>query len=77
MKEVNIHEAKTHLSRILAWVATGEEVIVAKAGKPIARIVPVSKPRKKRIPGQDKGLVTIARDFDAPLPEKILAGFEA
>jgi prevent-host-death family protein len=73
--EVNIHEAKTHLSRLLARVAAGEEVIISKAGKPLARLVPYGKPARNRVAGQDKGLVKIAADFDAPLPDEILDAF--
>ena len=72
---VNVHEAKTHLSRLLARVAKGEEVILAKAGKPVARLLPIAVPGK-RVLGQDEGKVFIAEDFDAPLPEDILADFE-
>lgn len=76
MIEVNIHEAKTHLSRLLARVAAGEEVVIAKAGKPLARLVPyraLSEPRK---PGLAAGLVGIAEDFDASLPEEALRDWE-
>ena len=76
MKVVNIHEAKTHLSRLLADVAAGEEIVIARAGKPIARIVPVAGKRPERVLGIDKGRVVIGDDFDAPLPDEILAGFE-
>jgi prevent-host-death family protein len=72
---VNIHEAKTHLSRLLARVAAGDEVVIAKAGKPIARLVPVA-PSGRRSLGADRGRGFIADDFDAPLPEEILAEFE-
>ena len=74
--EVKIHQAKTHLSRLLVRVAAGEEVIIAKAGKPIARLVPFQRPSRDRIPGQDKGRLQIAEDFDVPLPEEILQAFE-
>lgn len=74
-KTVNIHEAKTHLSRLLDRVAGGEEVIIAKAGKPVARLTAVAPPGKRTL-GQDKGRVFIAEDFDAPLPAEILADFE-
>jgi prevent-host-death family protein len=67
MIEVNIHEAKTHLSRLLAKVEEGEEVIIARSGEPVAKIVPIERTGKKRILGQDAGAVTIADDFDAPL----------
>lgn len=76
MTEVNIHEAKTHLSRLLARVAAGEEVIISKAGQPIARLVPIGAPKKRRTPGQDEGLIWIADDFDAPLPEGVQSLFE-
>jgi prevent-host-death family protein len=74
--EVKIHQAKTHLSRLLVRVAAGEEVIIAKAGRPIARLVPFSRPSRDRIPGQDRSRLQIAEDFDAPLPEEILRAFE-
>lgn len=74
--QVNIHEAKTHLSKLLTQVKAGEEVIIAKAGKPIARIVPVVERPTQRLPGSAKGEVTITPDFDAPLPEAILEDFE-
>jgi prevent-host-death family protein len=67
MIEVNIHEAKTHLSRLLAKVAEGEEVIIARSGEPVAKIIPIERTGTKRILGQDAGLVEIADDFDAPL----------
>lgn len=74
--QVNIHEAKTHLSRLLARVREGEEITIAKAGKPIARLVPVGERPVQRLPGSARGKVTIAPDFDAPLPESALAEFE-
>ena len=76
MKTVNIHEAKTHLSRLLTQVAAGEEILIAKAGKVIARLVPVSGQQPERALGIDKGRVVISDDFDAPLPDDLLAGFE-
>lgn len=72
---VNIHEAKTHLSRLLKRVEAGDEVVIAKAGKPIARLSPVTTSGKRML-GLDKGRVFIADDFDAPLPEEILRDFE-
>jgi prevent-host-death family protein len=65
---VNIHEAKTHLSRLLERVQAGEEITIAKAGKPIARLAPLEGP-VRRIPGVDRGKVIIHPDFDDPLPE--------
>lgn len=73
---INIHEAKTHLSKFLARVEEGEEVIIAKAGKPIARLVPIEKQISRRLPGSAKGKVFITHDFDAPLPEDVLGEFE-
>jgi prevent-host-death family protein len=75
-KIVNIHEAKTHLSKIVDEVAAGNEVIIAKAGKPLARLGPISAlPRKKRL-GLLKGKVKVPDDFNAPLPPNVLADFE-
>src|SRR5688572_9110932 len=71
--EFNIHEAKTHFSKILARVQAGEEVVIAKAGAPIARIVPI---RTRRRPGTGKGSFWLADDFDAPLPGDMLDRFE-
>lgn len=66
----NIHEAKTHFSKLLERVRNGEEVVIAKAGKPVARILPFAAgDSSPRIPGIDKGKVTIKSDFDAALPE--------
>jgi prevent-host-death family protein len=69
----NVHEAKTHFSRLLDRVVQGEEVIIAKSGRPVAKLVRVvAEPRK---PGRLKGRIRIGPDFDEPLPEEILAGF--
>jgi prevent-host-death family protein len=65
----NIHEAKTHFSKLIERVLSGEEVIIAKAGKPVARILPVTSEVSLRQPGNDKGNVTIMSDFDDPLEE--------
>ena len=67
--EVNIHEAKTHLSRLLERVAMGEEVIIAKAGTPVAKLVALKKVPKKRIFGSAKGDFTVPDDFNDPDPE--------
>lgn len=73
MEVVNIHQAKTHLSRLLERVAAGEQILIAKSGKPIAKLVPATgAPRQ---PGRLKGRIRIADDFDAPLPEDIAAAF--
>jgi prevent-host-death family protein len=66
---VNIHEAKTHLSKLLRRVMSGESIIIAKAGKPIAVLSPIAETPTRRVPGNDAGNVVIAPDFDAPLPE--------
>ena len=73
--QVNIYEAKSKLSKLINQVIAGEEVIVAKSGKPVVRIVPFEKPAQNRKPGSAKGKITISDDFDAPLPEDILRGF--
>lgn len=74
MQTVNIHEAKTHLSRLVERVAAGEEMIIAKAGKPMARLVPLEKPmQKKREPGALKGKIWMAENFDAPMSAEELA----
>lgn len=77
MVEVNVHEAKTQLSKLLVRVAQGEEVIIVRAGKPVARLVPVDRPRGRRVLGGDKGKVYIGDDFDALLPGDILESFES
>jgi len=69
--EVNIHEAKTHLSRLLERVAIGEEVIIAKAGKPVAKLVPINEPPKRRFLGSAKGDFVVPDDFNDPLPKEI------
>ncbi|MBV9748675.1 MAG: type II toxin-antitoxin system Phd/YefM family antitoxin [Acetobacteraceae bacterium] len=76
MTVVNLHAAKTHLSRLVDQAAAGEEVIIAKAGKPVAKLVPVDRPREKRVLGQFAGQLRVSDDFDAPLPEEILREFE-
>ena len=75
-KIVNVHEAKTHLSRLLRRVAAGEEIVIAKAGTPVARLVPAGEPRRERVLGTEKGRIRVAEDFDAPLPPEVLAAFE-
>jgi prevent-host-death family protein len=75
MRMVNIHSAKTHLSRLVAEVAAGEEIVIAKAGKPVARLVPFEPRREPRQPGLLKGQIWISEDFEDPLPEEIIAAF--
>lgn len=76
VKTVNVHEAKTHLSRLLEQVRQGEEVVIAKAGKPVARLVPVVEKPKRRRPGSARGQIKIAEDFDGPLPQDMQRFFE-
>jgi prevent-host-death family protein len=71
---VNIHEAKTHLSRLIEQVAAGEDVVIAWAGKPVARLVPYAEDSSPRQPGGWKGRVWIADDFDE-LPADVAAAF--
>lgn len=75
-KRVNLHEAKTHLSELVERAAGGEEIVIAKAGVPRARLVPLARPSKARRPGAWRGRVVIAPDLEAPLPEELLAAFE-
>lgn len=75
MRIVNIHEAKTHFSKLVDAVIRGGEILIAMAGKPVAKLGPISKKPKRR-PGVLKGKIKIAKDFDAPLPDEILADFE-
>lgn len=73
---VNVHQAKTHLSRLLDEVAAGTEVVIAKAGKPVARLVPMEPVVRKKQFGLLKGRISVPDDFDAPLPPDVLADFE-
>jgi prevent-host-death family protein len=68
-KPVNIHDAKTHLSRLVERVEAGEEITLARAGRPVAKLVPYVRRTEPRQPGLWKGRVIIAPDFDAPIPE--------
>ena len=74
MEIVNVHEAKTHFSKLLARAHTGEEIIIGKAGKPYAKLVPLA-PVRERIPGIAKGAVTDL--FFEPLPEDELRAWES
>jgi len=74
--KVNVHEAKTKFSKLLVRVEKGEAVVIAKAGKPVARLVPFEEKPVKRNPGSAKGKIFISDDFDAPLPGGILNLFE-
>ena len=74
METINVHEAKTHLSRLLDRAHAGEEIVLAKAGKPYARLVPIDKPASKRCPGRLKGELSSA--FFDPLPDEELDAWE-
>ena len=74
-KTVNIHEAKTHLSRLIRRVESGEEVVIARSGEPVARLVRV-EPAGKRVLGMDRGAFRVPEDFDQPLDPAVLADFE-
>ena len=76
MTTVNIHEAKTHLSRLVDEVAAGAEIIITKAGKPMARLAPISAPIRKKRLGLLKGKIKVPDDFNAPLDDKTMAAFE-
>jgi prevent-host-death family protein len=78
VQTVNLHAAKTHFSRLVDAAAAGEEIIIAKAGKPVARLVPLSsrEERPKRRLGLLSGQATIPADFDAPLPDEVIDAFE-
>ena len=73
MKTYNVHAAKTHLSRLIEEAAAGEEIVIARAGKPVARLLPFAPRQEPRRPGLMKGKIWIAEDFDDPLPEEIMA----
>ncbi len=75
MAEVSVHEAKTHLSALLARVEGGEEIVIARAGRPVARLVPLER-ATPRLFGLDAGLFEVPDDFDAPLADDVAAEFE-
>ena len=77
MKTINIHAAKTHLSSLVEEAASGEEIVIAKAGKTIARLMPLEKPDFRKTFGMLKGKIRVSDDFDAPLPPEILKAFGA
>ena len=76
MRIVNVHEAKTHLSRLLRRVAAGEEVVIARSCHPVARLVPVAPSAGERVLGSERGEFVVPDDFDAPLPGELLAEME-
>jgi len=75
MGAVNVYDAKAHFSRLLRRVRAGEEIVIAVAGRPVARLVPIGPDSGPRVLGGDEGEVWIAEDFNAPLPDAIVAGF--
>jgi prevent-host-death family protein len=76
MQTINIHEAKTQFSKLIEAVIQGEEIVIARAGKPAAKLVPIQPQKPVRKPGALKGKIRIAADFDAPLPDDLQAAFE-
>jgi prevent-host-death family protein len=75
MTKVNIHQAKTQFSRLVALAAGGEEIIIAKAGQPVARLVPYQPKGVVRRPGTMRGKIRIKKNFDEPLPKELVASF--
>jgi prevent-host-death family protein len=75
MATVNMHEAKTQLSRLVERAKRGEDIVIAKNGQPVARLVPIEDRLKPRVAGSMRGQIWIADDFDAPLPPELLACF--
>lgn len=73
---LNLYEAKTSLSDLVERAAAGEEIVIAKAGRPLAKLVPLDRASERRKPGGWEGKVRIADDFDAPLPDDVLDAFE-
>jgi prevent-host-death family protein len=71
MREVGVHEAKTNLSKLLREVEAGEEIVIRRGSRPVARLIPM-KARAPRVLGQDAGAFTVPDDFDAPLPDDVL-----
>jgi len=76
MREVGVHEAKTHLSKLLREVEAGSEIVIRRGGKVVARIVPVPA-TAARVLGSDRGVVKVPDDFDTPLPDAVLDAFES
>lgn len=76
MTQISIHEARTQLSGLLRRVACGEEIVIARGTKPVARLVPFQTPKRREL-GRDRGVFEIPDDFSAPLPEEILEEFES
>jgi prevent-host-death family protein len=77
MLTVNMHEAKTQFSRLIARVEAGEEIVIARDGTPVARLVAERPARARRIPGRDRDVFAVPDDFDTPLPADVIEGFDA
>lgn len=75
LAHVNVHEAKTNLSRLLERVERGEEIVIARAGKPVAKLVAIRTVAERRPIGMYKGQIWMSEDFDAPLPWQVFPGF--
>ena len=75
MRIFNTHDAKTQFSKLIEAVAQGEEIVIARAGKRAAMLVPIQSPKAVRQPGAMKGKISIAEDFDAPLPDDLQTAF--
>jgi len=75
-RQVNVHAAKTHLSRLLEEVEAGEEIVLARSGRPVARLIPFKPRREPRVPGAWRGRIRMAPDFDAT-PDELTASFGA
>jgi prevent-host-death family protein len=73
---VNVHEAKTHFSKLLERVALGEEIVIARAGRPVAKLVPIAPDVGERHSGSARGDAWVSDEFDAPLPDEVASGFE-
>jgi prevent-host-death family protein len=74
---VSLYQAKTQLSQLVERAAAGEEIVIAKSGRPRARLVPLGDTRPLRVPGKGKGRWRLRRDFDAPLPDEVIRDFES
>ncbi len=77
MSQINLHEAKTHLSRLIDRAAAGEEIVIARSGKPVARLIAFNRDATPRQLGRMRGLINVADDFDDPLPAEVLGPFTA
>lgn len=75
--QINIHDAKTQFSRLIEKAEAGEEIIIARSGKPVVKLVSLAPPKAIRTPGSAKGEIIVSDDFDAPLPEDVLRDFHS